>query len=146
MYSLNSIHAVSTSLNKYILKCHDLLQTIRPQQVLFFESLIRWQPTLTAGQFSWQTILALKQTHILQALGSVSNSPCLYFLPLDTHQTADVINKIKKINAYAVRRPEVIVDKLFLKLIVEKNLLSSNSTLLIIVFDDIILGGLYPEI
>lgn len=66
---------------------HNLLQIIRPQQVLLSGSLIRWQPTLTAGQFSWQTILPLKHTHMLQALGSVSNSPCLYFFPLDTHQT-----------------------------------------------------------
>lgn len=66
---------------------HNLLQMIRPQQVLLFGSLTRWQPTLTAGQFSWHTILALKQIHMLQALGSVSNSPCLYFLPLDIHQT-----------------------------------------------------------
>lgn len=60
---------------------------ILPQQVLLLGSLMRWQPTLTAGQFSWQTILALKQIHMLQALGSVSSSPCLYFLPLDKHQT-----------------------------------------------------------
>lgn len=78
-------------------KTKNLLHTIRPQQVLLFGSLIRWQPTFTAGQFSWHTILALKQIHMLQALGSVSNSPCLYFLPLDKHHTDNYLKKNNKV-------------------------------------------------